>query len=134
MKIETNAMMCSFWKMELYYTPFGHPINYNEFSPNFISGLIDPIAYFFERYDILEYIPYFQEWDIDIIRSLQEDNIRNLPMYQYAQQDLIELSQMLRQYGWFFIKVIRKISLECPSFKTTKFAVGRWFKISAWIW
>jgi hypothetical protein len=28
-------------------------------------------------------------------------------MYPFAQQDLIELSQMLRQYGWFFMKCDR---------------------------
>lgn len=82
-----------------YYTPAGHPMNYNEFTRDFIATLINPLQYFFERYDILEYIPYFQEWGIDTIRTLQEDNIRNMPMYPFAQQDLIELTQMLRQYG-----------------------------------
>jgi hypothetical protein len=87
--------------MDVYYTPVGHQMNYNEFSRDFIARLIDPLAYFFERYDILGYMSYFQEceMDIDSIRTLQEDNIRNLAMYPFAQQDLIELSQMLRQYG-----------------------------------
>lgn len=84
-----------------YYTQAGYHIPYNEFSRQYIATLPDPLHYFFVRYDILQHLPYFREreFDIDFIRVLQEDNIRNLPMDRVYQDDVIELGQMLRQHG-----------------------------------
>jgi len=56
--------------MDVYYTPVGYQMNYNEFSRDFIATLIDPLAYFCERYDILGYISYFQECEMDIDPSI----------------------------------------------------------------
>jgi hypothetical protein len=88
-------------QMELgYYTQAGYHIPYNEFTRPFIANLIDPLQYFFERYDILECLPYFREceFDIDTIRRLQRDNIRNLPLDTLVQDDIIQLGEMLREY------------------------------------
>lgn len=88
-------------QMELgYYTQAGYHIPYEEFTRPFIANLIDPLQYFFERYDILECLPYFRdrEWDIDTIRTLQRDNIRNLPLDALVQDDIIQLGEMLREY------------------------------------
>ena len=68
-----------------YYTQAGYHIPYNEFSRQYIATLPDPLHYFFVRYDILQHLPYFREFDIDFIRVLQ--NIRNLPMDRVYQDD-----------------------------------------------
>jgi len=75
-------------------------MDYIEFSPNFIETLEDPLDYFFTRYQILEYIGYFRDNNIDIacIKIMQEDNIRNLPMDPLDQDDIIQLGQLLREH------------------------------------
>jgi hypothetical protein len=83
-----------------HYTPAGVRMDYVEFSPGFIETLEDPLDYFFTRYQLLEYIGYFRDNNIDIacIKILQEDNIRNLPMDPLDQYDIIQLGQMLREH------------------------------------
>ena len=81
-------------------TPAGVRIDYIEFSPNFIETLEDPLDYFLTRYQLLEYIGYFRDNNIDIacIKIMQEDNIRNLPMDPLDQDDIIQLGQLLREH------------------------------------
>ena len=83
-----------------HYTPAGVRIDYIEFSPNFIETLEDPLDYFFTRYQLLEYIGYFRDNNIDIacIKIMQEDNIRNLPMDPLDHDDIIQLGQLLREH------------------------------------
>jgi hypothetical protein len=86
---------------ELHYiTPSGYRMNYIEFSYDFVVNLSDPLQYFFIRFDLLHHLNYFydQEFDIYTIKVLQEDNIRNLPIELLAQNDIIQLGQLLRQY------------------------------------
>ena len=83
---------------EYYITPAGNPIHYHEFTFEYISSLIDPIRYFFTKFDLLGYVDYFKEHDFDIhmIKRLQEDNIRSLPMNSDEQFDIIEFGRLLR--------------------------------------
>ena len=85
---------------EYHITPAGYPIRYREFTFEFISSLIDPIRYFFSRYDIIRHADYFKErgFDIPLISRLQEDNIRGLPMDPDEQEDIIQLGRLLREY------------------------------------
>lgn len=85
---------------EYYITPSGSPIHYHEFTFAYISSLIDPIQYFFSRFDLLRYVDYFkeQEFDIPTIKRLQEDNIRSLPMNPDEQYDIIEFGRLLRAH------------------------------------
>ena len=85
---------------EWYYTPAGVRMEYIEFSPNFIETLEDPLDYFFTRYQLLEYIGYFRDNNIDLacIKIMQEDNIRNLPMDHLDHYDIIQLGQLLREH------------------------------------
>lgn len=70
------------------------------FSPFFIEILEDPLHYFFSRYNLLEYIGYFRDNNIDIatIKIMKEDNIMNLDIEPFAKYEIIFLGQMLRQY------------------------------------
>jgi hypothetical protein len=85
---------------EYYITRVGFPIRYHKFTFEYISSLIDPIQYFFTRFDVLRYADYFKErgFDIPMIKRLQEDNIRSLPMNTYEQDDIIHLGQLLRAF------------------------------------
>ena len=83
---------------EYYITPAGTPIHYHEFTFEYISSLIDPIRYFFTRFDLLRYDDYFKEhgFDIPMIKRLEEDNIRLLPMNPDEQEDILQLGRLLR--------------------------------------
>lgn len=85
--------------MEDYYiTRRGVTIQYHEFTFEYISSLIDPIQFFFTLYDLRMYVDYFKErgFDIPLIKRLQEDNIRSLPMHPDEQDDILELGRHLR--------------------------------------
>ena len=100
MKNTLNQMNNQYENQEWYITPAGIRMEFIEFTPHFIETLEDPLDYFFTRYDILEYIDYFKknEIGIEIIKIMQEDNIRNLPMDSSDQLDIIQFGQMLRQH------------------------------------
>jgi len=86
---------------ETYYiTPAGTPMQFFEFTYAFISSLDDPLEYFFTKYDILLYLNYFKQQEIDIktIKIMEEDNIRSLLMDPTDHDDIIQLGQMLREY------------------------------------
>ena len=93
------ARLNIFWRPSVQYiTPAGIRMDFNEFTPGFIETLEDPLEYYFTRYQILEYLHYFKDYDIEMIKRLQEDNIRNLPMDPLDQYDIIQLGIMLRKY------------------------------------
>ena len=83
---------------EYYITPTGAPIEYHAFTFEYISSLIDPIQYFFTLFDLLRYVDYFKEheFDIPMIKRLEEDNIRSLPMNPDEQDDVLQLGRLLR--------------------------------------
>ena len=95
-----NQMNNQSENQEFYITPAGIRMEFIEFTPHFIETLEDPLDYFFTRYEILEYIDYFKKngIDITIIKIMEEDNIRNLPMDSSDQLDIIQFGQMLRQH------------------------------------
>ena len=83
---------------EYYLTPAGAPIEYHAFTFEYISSLIDPIQYFFTLFDLLRYVDYFKErgFDIPMIKRLEEDNLRSLPMNPDEQDDVLQLGRLLR--------------------------------------
>ena len=85
---------------EYYITPSGTPMHYLEFTFAYISSFIDPIQYFFSRFDLLRYVDYFKEqgFDIPTIKRLQEDNILSLPMNPDEQYEIIQLGRLLREH------------------------------------
>jgi hypothetical protein len=95
-----NQMNNQSENQEWYITPAGIRMEFIEFTPHFIETLEDPLDYFFTRYDILEYIDYFKKngIDITIIKIMEEDNIRNLPMDPLDHYDIIQFGQMLRRH------------------------------------